>query len=88
MRTMSGLIRCAAGLLLVAGAAHAQATKEQATLAAQMRGAKHVALGDAIAAATTSGKPISARYEYEDKKLKLWSSSRKTAPFPKSFSIT
>ena len=71
MRTMSGLVRAAAGMLLVAGSAHAQATKEQATLAAQMRGAKHVALGDAIAAATASGKPISARYEYEDKKLKL-----------------
>ena len=71
MRTMAGLVRIAAGMLLMTSTAHAQATKEQATLAAQMRGAKHVALGDAIAAATTSGKPISARYEYEDKKLKL-----------------
>ena len=71
MRTISGLVRVAAGMLLMSSTAHAQATKEQATLAAQMRGAKHVALIDAITAANTSGKPISARYEYEDKKLKL-----------------
>ena len=72
MRTMSGLIRISvAGLLLVSGRAHAQATKAQATLAAQMRGAKHVALADGIATATASGKPISAQYEYEDGKLQL-----------------
>lgn len=71
MRTMFGLVRVAAAMVLVSSSAHAQATKEQATLAAQMRGAKHVALGEAMAAASSSGKPISARYEYEDKKLKL-----------------
>jgi hypothetical protein len=71
MRTMFGLVRVAAAMVLVSSSAHAQATKEQATLAAQMRGAKHVALGEAMATAAASGKPISARYEYEDKKLKL-----------------
>ena len=72
MRTMSGLVRVSiAGLVVIASSAGAQATKEQATLAAQMKGAKHIALAEAIAAATPSGKPISARYEYEDKKLKL-----------------
>lgn len=72
MRTMAALIRVSvAGLAIIANTAHAQATKEQATLAAQMKGAKHVALADGIAAAAPSGKPISARYEYEDKKLKL-----------------
>jgi hypothetical protein len=68
---MFGLVRVAAAMVFVSSSAHAQATKEQATLAAQMRGAKHVALGEAMAAASSSGKPISARYEYEDKKLKL-----------------
>jgi len=72
MRTMAGLVRvCAAGILLTASSAHAQATKEQATLAAAMRGAKHVALGDGITLASASGKPISARYEFEDRKLQL-----------------
>jgi hypothetical protein len=72
MRTMIGLVRIsAAGILLTASSAHAQATKEQATLAGAMRGAKHVALGDGIAAASASGKPISARYEFEDRKLQL-----------------
>ena len=72
MRTMVQLVRIgAAGMLLVASRAHAQATKEQATLAKAMGSAKHVALGDALTTATASGKPISARYEYEDKKLKL-----------------
>ena len=70
--TMVRLARIgAAGMLLIASRAHAQATKEQATLAGAMKGAKHVPLGDAIATAGASGKPISARYEYEDRKLKL-----------------
>src|SRR5689334_20471012 len=71
MRTKFGVVRVAAAMVLVSSSAHAQATKEQATLAAQMRGAKHVALAEAMATAAASGKPISARYEYEDKKLKL-----------------
>jgi hypothetical protein len=58
-------------MLLTPGVAHAQATKAQATLAAAMKGAKHVALAAALETAKASGKPISARYEFEDGKLKL-----------------
>src|SRR5262245_61459994 len=72
MRSMAMLARLTAvGLLLMGSVASAQATKAQAAVAAAMRGAKHVALGDAIATASASGKPISARYEFEDGKLKL-----------------
>jgi hypothetical protein len=72
MRAMSMLARLTlAGTLLVSSVAQAQATKAQAELAAAMRGGTHVALADAIEAATPSGKPISARYEYEDGKLQL-----------------
>jgi hypothetical protein len=72
MRTMRILIRLTAvSALLMTNVASAQATKQQAAVAAAMRGAKHVALGDAIATASASGKPISARYEFEDGKLKL-----------------
>lgn len=60
-----------AGVLLTGGVASAQATKAQTAVATAMRGAKHVALADAIETASTSGKPISARYEFEDNKLKL-----------------
>jgi hypothetical protein len=55
----------------MAGVAQAQATKAQAALAAAMRGANHVALASAIETAGATGKPISARYEFEDGKLKL-----------------
>jgi len=61
----------AAGTLLMTSVASAQATKAQAELASAMRGAKHVALADAIETASASGKPISARYEFEDGKLQL-----------------
>jgi hypothetical protein len=72
MRTMSCLARItAAGLLLTASAAHAQATKAQAAVAAALKGGGHVALGAAIATASAAGKPISARYEVEDGKLQL-----------------
>lgn len=60
-----------AGALLMASTASAQATKAQLAVAAAMRGAKHVALLDAIQTASASGKPLSARYEFEDGKLKL-----------------
>src|SRR5439155_26763886 len=60
-----------AGALLRAGGAQAQATKPQATLAAALRGGNHVALAAGIETATATGKPISARYEFEDGKLKL-----------------
>jgi uncharacterized membrane protein YkoI len=71
MRTMAWVGRITAGMLLVTSVAQGQATKEQATLAAQFKGAKHVPLATGIAAATPAGKVISARYEYEDGKLKL-----------------
>lgn len=72
MRSIAKLARfTAAGMLVMTSVASAQATKAQAAVAAAMRGAKHVALSDAIATASASGKPISARYEFEDGKLKL-----------------
>src|SRR4051812_3399683 len=72
MCSMGTLIRlAAAGLLLTTSVASAQATKAQAAVAAAMKGAKHVALADAIETASASGTPISARYEFEDGKLKL-----------------
>jgi hypothetical protein len=72
MRTMSMMAQWAvAGMVLLASVASGQATKAQSQVAAAMRGAKHVALADAIQSAGASGKPISARYEFEDGKLKL-----------------
>jgi len=72
MYTMATLARrTATGMLLVTSVASAQATKAQARLAAAMRGANHVALAAAIETASASGKPISARYEFEDGKLQL-----------------
>jgi hypothetical protein len=59
------------GALLMAGVAQAQATKEQATLAAALRSGNHTALAAGIEAASATGKPISARYEVEDGKLQL-----------------
>lgn len=62
-----------AGTLLTAGvsAAHGQESgKEQAALATALRG-KHIALASGIEAAAAKGKPISAKYEYEDGKLQL-----------------
>jgi hypothetical protein len=58
-------------LLLSSGTALAQgANKEQAELAKALR-AKHVALSVGVEAAAARGKPISAKYEYEDGKLQL-----------------
>jgi hypothetical protein len=72
MRSTSMLARLiTAGMLLTASVASAQATKAQAAVAAAMRGATHMALADAIKMASAEGKPISARYEFEDNKLKL-----------------
>ena len=71
MRSIAWLARLAVGMLLLTTVAQAQATKAQATLAAKMRGVKLVALGTAIDAAASTGKPISARYEFEDGKLQL-----------------
>src|SRR5947208_8033117 len=72
MCTMAMLARLtAAGTLFITGVASAQATKAQAEVAAAMRGANHVALAAAIETASASGRPISARYEFEDGKLQL-----------------
>jgi hypothetical protein len=72
MSMMNALARLTtAGTLLMASVASAQATKAQAELAAAMRGATHVALSDGIQTASASGKPISARYEFENGKLQL-----------------
>jgi hypothetical protein len=72
MHTMAMVGRlAAAGTLFITSVASAQATEAHAALAAAMRGANHVALADAIEAASASGKPLSARYEFEDGKLQL-----------------
>jgi hypothetical protein len=72
MRSMVTFVRLAgAGMLLMTSVASAQATKAQTAVASAMRGAKHVALADAMQTATASGKPLSARYEFEDGRLKL-----------------
>jgi hypothetical protein len=47
-----------------------ESTKEQAALATALR-TKHVALATGLATAAATGKPISAKYEYEDGKLQL-----------------
>ena len=46
------------------------ASNAQATLAKALR-AKHVTLTTGLEAATASGKPMSAKYEYEEGKLQL-----------------
>src|SRR5438477_3343961 len=73
MRTMMWVARGAAvGALLVAStvALSQESTKEQAAFATALR-AKHVALAIGLEAAAAKGKPISAKYEYEDGKLQL-----------------
>ena len=75
----------AAGALLMASVASAQATKAQSEVAAAMRGATHVALADAIEKATATGNPISARYEFEDGKLKLSVFVEKAGAFSEIF---
>ncbi len=86
MSTMSRLARLtAAGALLMTNVASGQATKAQAELAAAMKGANHVALADGIATASASGKPISARYEYEDGHLQLSVFVEKAGAFSEVF---
>jgi hypothetical protein len=86
MRSIAWLARTtAAGMLLFTSVAEAQATKAQAALAAAMKGGKHVALAAAIDAAATNGKPISARYEFEDGKLQLTVFTEKDGAFSEVF---
>lgn len=73
MRSVGWLVRGAilGGLMMSSTAAMSQETgKDQGALATALR-AKHVALATGLKAATAKGKPISAKYEYEDGKLQL-----------------
>jgi len=86
MHRMYALARGAvAAMMLIAGTASAQATKAQAELASAMKGANHVALAAAIETASASGKPISARYEYEDGHLQLTVFVEKAGAFSEVF---
>jgi hypothetical protein len=86
MKSTATLVRLtAAGMLLMTSVASAQATKAQSEVAAAMRGAKHVALASAIETASAAGKPISARYEFEDGKLKLSVFVEKAGAFTELF---
>jgi hypothetical protein len=86
MSTMAILARLtAAGTLLLTSVASAQGTKAQQEVANAMRGANHTALADAMQTASASGKPISARYEFEDGKLKLSVFVEKAGAFSEVF---
>lgn len=86
MYKMTTLARLTAiGALLMTSVASAQATKAQAALAVAIGKAKHVALADAITSASASGKPISARYEFEDGKLQLTVFVEKAGVFSEVF---
>ena len=62
------------------GAAAQGASKEQAQLASALR-ATHIPLSAGIQAAAATGKPISAKYEYEDGKLQLSVYTEKASQF-------
>src|SRR5438876_6384491 len=83
MRAFADIVRGAtlAALILTSRTAAGQeANKEEGALAAAMRG-KHIALTTALASLKTHGKPISAKYEYEDAKLKLSVYTSKNSQF-------
>ncbi len=72
MRTIAWFARVTvAGMLLMTSVAQAQATKEQKAIASALGSGKHLALLAGMETASAAGKPISARYEYEDNQLKL-----------------
>jgi hypothetical protein len=72
MRTTAWFARLTvAGMLLMTSVAHAQATKEQKAIASALGSGKHLPLLTGMETASAAGKPISARYEYEDNQLKL-----------------
>jgi hypothetical protein len=86
MSTMAKLARLTvAGTLLITGVASAQATKAQTELWGAMKGANHLALAKAIDVASASGKPISARYEFEDGHLQLTVYVEKAGAFSEVF---
>ena len=83
MKTLARLTAAAA--FFSANIASAQATQAHTQLAAAMKGANHVALADALTTAGASGKPISARYEFEDGKLQLTVFVEKAGAFSEVF---
>jgi archaellum component FlaG (FlaF/FlaG flagellin family) len=83
MKTLARM--AAAGALLATSTVSAQATQAQAKLAAAMKGANHIALADAMTTASASGKPISARYEFEDGKVQLTVFVEKAGAFSEVF---
>jgi hypothetical protein len=73
MRARAGIIRGAvvAALVFTSRTTLCQeAEKNDSALATALR-AKHIGLATAITSAASKGKPISAKYEYEDGKLQL-----------------
>jgi hypothetical protein len=87
MPAQKGIARCAiAGLLMTAApSARGQAdAKAEADLAKALQ-AKHVALSAGLTGAAATGKPISATFEYEDKKLKLSVFVEKAGAFSEVF---
>ena len=73
MRALAGIGRgvVVAALVFTSRTALCQeAEKNDSALATALR-AKHVALATGLTSAATKGKPISAKYEYEDGKLQL-----------------
>jgi Peptidase propeptide and YPEB domain len=84
MRTIPGAIRGAAigALMLTSMVASAQkpADKEQAALAAALA-PNHIGLEAGLTSAAANGKPISAKYEYEEGKLQLSVYTEKAGAF-------
>src|SRR5438876_657194 len=71
-----------AGLMVTGTVASGQEsdTKTQAELASALA-AKHISLQTGLTRAASKGKPISAKYEYEDGKLKLSVYTEKAGQF-------
>ena len=64
-RSMAGALLASSAVAIAQGP-----TKERSAPITALR-VKHIALASGVAAAAASGKPISAKYEYEDGKLQL-----------------
>jgi len=82
---MRSIVWLARGVLVIALAmsstvAESQENKEHAALAAALR-VKHVDLAMGVEAAAATGRPISAKYEYEDGKLLLSVYTEKAGQF-------
>ena len=74
MRSIAGLVvGSAIGVLMVTAtlaSAQESSTKTQTELASALA-AKHISLQTGLTSAASKGRPISAKYEYEEGKLKL-----------------